>query len=281
MENTTPSQSNAPHPPTRFLTVDGGSIAYDVRGSGPLLLLVPGMGDLRSGYRLLAPRLVAAGYTVVTTDLRGHGDSDATFPSYGDEETARDIEALIRELGESAVIVGNSMAAGAAVIVAANHPELVTGLVLVGPFVRDQSGNGFAMLLFRVMTAQPWAAAVWKAYIPTLYSGERPADFSEYREKVIASIKRPGYARAFSKTTRLNHAVAGESLAKVAAPTLVVMGDKDPDFTNPQAEAEWIARELRGTAVMVANAGHYPQSQQPELTSAAVIPFLASLSSNA
>lgn len=261
--------------------MEGGSIAYDVEGSGPLVLLVPGMGDLRSTYRLLIPGLVAAGYTVVTTDLRGHGDSDATFSSYGDEETAADITALIRELGEPAVIVGNSMGAGAAVIVAANSPELVTGLVLIGPFVREQAGNGFGMLLFRIMTARPWAATVWKAYMPTLYSGERPADFAEYRETVINSIKRPGYTRAFSHTTRLNHVVAGQSLVKVAAPTLVVMGEKDPDFKNPQAEAEWIARELRGTAVMVAGAGHYPQSQQPAVTSAAIIPFLASLTHNA
>jgi pimeloyl-ACP methyl ester carboxylesterase len=281
MPNNTSSQSTTPQPPTRMLAVDGGSIAYDVQGSGPLVLLVPGMGDLRSAYRFLTPQLVAAGYTVATTDLRGHGDSDATFPTFGDEETASDIEALIGELGAPAVIVGNSMAAGAAVIVAATRPELINGLVLVGPFVREQTGNGFAMVLFRIMTARPWAAAVWKAYMPTLYSGVRPTDFAEYREKVITSIKRPGYTSAFSKTTRLNHVRAGESLAAVEAPTLVVMGDKDPDFKNPRAEAEWIAHELHGTAVMVADAGHYPQSQQPELTAAAVIPFLASLKNNA
>jgi pimeloyl-ACP methyl ester carboxylesterase len=281
MPTNTPDHSSAPHPSTQMLAVDGGSIAYDIQGSGPLVLLVPGMGDLRSSYRFLSPRLVAAGYTVVTTDLRGHGESDASFPSYGDEETAGDIDALIGELGVPAVIVGNSMAAGAAVIVAANHPELVNGLVLVGPFVREQTGNGFVMALFRIMTARPWAAAVWKAYMPTLYSGERPADFAAYREKVIASIKRPGYTSAFSKTTRLNHVLAGESLVNVEAPTLVVMGDKDPDFKNPRAEAEWIAHELHGTATMVADAGHYPQSQQPALTAAAILPFLASLENNA
>jgi len=74
------------------------------------------MGDLRSAYRFLTPELVAAGYTVVTTDLRGHGDSDISFTSYGDTETAGDIAALLRELEAPAVIVGTSMAAGAAVI---------------------------------------------------------------------------------------------------------------------------------------------------------------------
>jgi hypothetical protein len=64
------------------------------------------MGDLRAGYRFLAPALRTAGYRVACTDLRGHGDSDARFPSYGDEETAGDIAALISELGGPAVIVG-------------------------------------------------------------------------------------------------------------------------------------------------------------------------------
>ncbi len=63
------------------------------------MLLVPGMGDLRAGYRFLAPALRAAGHRVACTDLRGHGDSDTTFTSYGDQETAGDLTALIAELG--------------------------------------------------------------------------------------------------------------------------------------------------------------------------------------
>jgi len=66
-----------------------------------------------------------ARYRVAATDLRGHGDSDATFATYGDAETAGDVHALIEELGGPAVIVGNSMGAAAAVMVAADHPDLV------------------------------------------------------------------------------------------------------------------------------------------------------------
>jgi pimeloyl-ACP methyl ester carboxylesterase len=251
-----------------------GNIAYDVQGTGPLVLLVPGMGDLRSAYRFLTPALLAAGYTVASTDLRGHGDSDMSFTSYGDADTAGDVEALLLELGRPAVIIGNSMSAGSAVIVAAEHPELVEGLVLVGPFVRPPSTNAFENLVFRAMMARPWAAAAWKAYMPTLYAGALPTDFTEYQQRVIASLKRPGYASAFSLTTRTDHFLAGASLASVHAPTLVVMGEKDPDFKNPKAEADWIATTLHGSAVMVPEAGHYPQSQQPELVSAAIIDFL-------
>jgi pimeloyl-ACP methyl ester carboxylesterase len=277
-----------PTPPaTRYLARPGqngvtyGNIAYDIQGTGPLVLLVPGMGDLRSAYRFLTPRLVAAGYTVATTDLRGHGDSDTTFASYGTNDTASDIEALLRELGEPAVIVGNSMAAGSAVVVAAKNPELVKGLVLVGPFVRPPASSALALLFFRLLMARPWVTAAWAAYLPTLYAGTKPSDFAEYRASVVTSLKRPGYARAFSLTTRADHSHAGESLSAVTAPALVVMGEKDPDFKNPQAEAEWIATTLHGTAVMVPEAGHYPQSQQPELVSSAVLDFLTSVTHRA
>ena len=93
---------------TVYLTRPGGRIGYDVSGEGPLVILVPGMGDLRTAYRFLAPGLREAGYRVACTDLRGHGASDATFASYGDVETAGDVIALIEELKEPALVVGGS-----------------------------------------------------------------------------------------------------------------------------------------------------------------------------
>ena len=117
-------------PPTRFLTRPEGRIGYDVASDGPLVVLVPGMGDLRATYRFLARALRAAGFRVAVTDLRGHGDSDTTFTSYGDVETAGDVVALIEELGGPAVVVGNSMGAGSAAYAAAERPDLVSALVL-------------------------------------------------------------------------------------------------------------------------------------------------------
>jgi pimeloyl-ACP methyl ester carboxylesterase len=272
------TSSSAPTPATRYLSRPDGRVAYDLQGSGPLLVLVPGMGELRSSYRLLTPALVAAGYSVATTDLRGHGDSDADFPSYGDVETAGDVQALITELGSSAVIVGNSLAAGAAVIVAAGHPDQVDGLVLVGPFVRNPPANALLSGVFRAMTMPLWIAAVWRSYMPTLYAGRKPADFEEYRTAVATSLKRKPYGRAFSLTTRqTDHAPAEAALGSVTAPAIVIMGEKDPDFKDPAAEARFIGDALRAEVVMVAEAGHYPQAQQPEVTSAAVLGFLTSL----
>ncbi|MBG6225403.1 pimeloyl-ACP methyl ester carboxylesterase [Arthrobacter sp. CAN_A2] len=268
----------APAPPTRYIARPEGRVAYDLRGSGPLLVLVPGMGELRSSYRFLVPALVAAGYSVASTDLRGHGDSDTTFSSYGDVETAGDVHALIAQLGGSAVIVGNSLAAGSAVIVAAEHPGQVDGLVLIGPFVRNPPSNAFTRAMFRTMMAPPWVATVWKGYLPTLYAGRKPEDFEEYRAAVVASLKRKPYGKAFSLTTRqTDHDPAEAKLGSVTAPTMVIMGEKDPDFKDPASEARFIGDALQAEVVMVAEAGHYPQAQQPAVTSDAVLRFLTTV----
>ncbi|MGJ9406961.1 alpha/beta fold hydrolase [Nesterenkonia aurantiaca] len=269
------SSAAAAAPSTQFLQRPEGKLAYDVEGTGPLLVLVPGMGELRASYRFLAPGLVQAGYTVVTTDLRGHGESDPSFSAYGDLETASDLSALIDSLGGPAVIIGNSLAAGAGVILAADHPQQVDGLVLLGPFVRNPPAGRISMAIFRAMTAPFWVASMWKSYMPTLYSGKKPVDFTDYRNTVIASLRRPAYARAFSLTTRqTDHAPAEARLLEVSAPVLVVMGERDPDFKDPAAEAHWIGETLKADVVMVPQAGHYPQSQQPELTERAIIRFL-------
>jgi pimeloyl-ACP methyl ester carboxylesterase len=268
------TSSAAPVQSPSFLDRPEGQVAYDIEGDGPLVVLVPGMGDLRSAYRFLAPALRQGGYRVACTDLRGHGDSDATFTSYGDVETAGDVIALIEELDGPAVVVGNSMGAGAAAHAAAERPDLINGLVLVGPFVRNGKTTAMQRVLLRIAMARPWAAMSWNSYLPKLYKGQLPVDFDEYRKTVAASLRRPGYAKSFSLTTRTDHTFAESRLGEVAAPTMVVMGEQDPDFPDPRAEAEWISQTLHGSVVMVPDAGHYPQSQQPDITTKAVLSFL-------
>ena len=268
------TNSTSPVSNASFLDRPEGRIGYDIGGDGPLVVLVPGMGDLRSAYRFLAPALRQEGYRVACTDLRGHGDCDATFTSYGDVETADDIIALIEELEGPAVVVGNSMGAGAAAYAAAERPDLINGLVLVGPFVRNGKTTAMQRVLLRVAMARPWAAMSWNSYLPKLYKGQLPVDFDEYRRTIVASLRRPGYAKSFSLTTRTDHAMAESRLGEVAAPTMVVMCELDPDFPDPHAEAEWISHTLHGSVVMVPDAGHYPQSQQPDITTKSVLSFL-------
>src|ERR1700744_5955349 len=113
---------------TEFLDIEGGRIAYDVTGEGPLIVLSHGIGDRRQAYRFLAPELVRAGYRVAAADMRGHGESSlGDWKSISRTDVAGDLIALIRHLGGPAVIVGHSLSGGAATIAPATEPDLVPG----------------------------------------------------------------------------------------------------------------------------------------------------------
>jgi pimeloyl-ACP methyl ester carboxylesterase len=272
-----PTEENLVTSPISYpvrLARPGGSVAFDVQGDGPLVVCLPGMGELRSSYRYTVPALTAAGFRVATMDLRGHGGSDTTFDRYDDVAAGSDALALIDHLGdEPAVIVGSSMSAGAAVWAAAESPDRVAGVVLVGPFVRNPPMNPLMAWAFRVAMARPWAAAVWSMYLPSLYPGQKPADFEEHRRQIRASMRRPGYAKAFSLTTRTDHSLAEARLDDVAAPALVVMGLADPDFKDAAAEAAWITERLGAEQLLVPDVGHYPHVQAPTVVNPALVRF--------
>ena len=276
-----PSVQPPAQSPTRTLERPGGRIAYDVAGSGPLVVCVPGMGELRSVYRFTVPALTSAGLRVVTFDLRGHGDSEATFTAYDDVAAASDVIALIESLtdetessGGPAVVIGNSMGAGAAVCAAADRPDLISGIALVGPFVRNPPINPLMGFAFRLAMSGPWATRVWLSYLPRLYPARKPADFAEHVQRIRVSMRRPGHAKAFVATTRTSHAPAEARLAELAGrPALVVMGEKDPDFSDASAEAAWIRDRLAAELLLVPGAGHYPQAEFPELVNPALMRF--------
>src|SRR5215468_12395141 len=121
---------------TEFLDVPGGRIAYEVTGSGPLVVLSHGIGVRRQDYRFLAPILVQAGYRVASADLRGHGESSMGWAAINNTDIAGDLLALIDHLGGPAVIIGHSISGGAATIAAAKQPEQVSGIVEINPFTR-------------------------------------------------------------------------------------------------------------------------------------------------
>jgi pimeloyl-ACP methyl ester carboxylesterase len=162
--------------------------------------------------------------------------------------------------------------AAIAALVRNRGSALATVAVLIGGL------GAFCGAITNVLVYPNLAAAVATAH---LTPGRRPADFGEYRDRVVASLRWPGYAKAFSATTRTSHDLAEARLADVTAPALVVMGEQDPDFPDPRAEGDWIARVLRAQVVMVSEAGHYPQSQRPDITTGAVLRFLESVTDRA
>lgn len=258
----------------RYVDRPGGRIAVEVTGSGPLVLCVPGMGEFRGAFRHLAPGLARDGYRVAAMDLRGHGDSSAGFDAYDDDAAASDIVAVVEALDAGpAAVVGSSMGAAAAVIAAAARPDVVTRLVLIGPFVRD-GGSAAGRLVTRVALAGPWGPAVWARYYTSLFGEPRPADHEEHVRRALALLRRPGRWAAMRATARTSHAAAAAALPRISAPTLVLMGDRDRDFPDPEAEARWAAETADGAYRMIPGAGHYPMGEQPEAVLAVLLPFL-------
>jgi pimeloyl-ACP methyl ester carboxylesterase len=263
---------------TQFLARPGGRVAFDVQGEGPLVVCVPGMGDVRAVYRFLAPALARAGFRVATMDLRGHGESDTTFTAYDDVAAGGDVLALVEQLGGApAVLVGNSMGAGAAAWAAAERPAAVAALVLIGPFVREVPVGALARLALRLALHRPWGSAAWLSYHRRLYPAAAPPGLAEHRAAIRASLRRPGGWAAFIATTRTSHAPVEARLDDVQAPVLVVMGEADPDFPDPAAEAGLVAERLRGRSLLIPRAGHYPQAEFPDAVSAGVVEFLAAV----
>lgn len=257
-----------------------GRLAYTDQGSGPVVVLVPGMGDLRSTWREVTGPLVAAGHRVVALDLRGHGDSDATFAAHGLVPTGQDVLALVEHLGEPAVIVGSSVGAGAAAWVADARPDLVVGLVLIAAHLQDHGTPGLlARLQVALLLRRPWGPAAWAWYYRSLNSGRHAPWLQEHSAALAASLRRPGYMEAFGSLAR--HLVSDRveiPVAGIAAPALVLYGEHDPEFTDPAAELDWLVAHLpHATGTLVPESGHYPQGQRPDVVVASTLAHLATL----
>ena len=260
---------------TLFLEHANGRIAYDEAGAGPLVVCVPSMGDVRGEYRFLAPRLAEAGCRVVTMDVRGHGESSTAWDDFSVAGIGSDIVALIRYLdGGPAVVIGDSMAAGATVWAAAEAPELVAGAILMGPFVRSEP-TLVSSLLFGAMFSRPWGPAMWQWYYKTLYPTRKPQDFTEYVSRLGKNLAETGRMEALQKMLAASKSASEQRLGRVKAPAMVLMGTKDPDFKKPEEEARWVAEKVNAQLHMIEGAGHYPHAEMPEVVAPLVLAFLA------
>src|SRR6516164_4517933 len=236
---------------TEFVDVPGGRIAFDVTGSGPLVVLSHGIGVRRQDYRFLAPMLAQAGYRVASADLRGHGESSMGWPSITRTDIAGDLAALTAQLGGPAVLVGHSISGGAATIAAATRPDLVAGIVEINPFTRTVHYSLGGLLrvrryrrcLFLLGGTQLFRSlGLFLRYLDLAYPA-KPAD-------------------------------ADKQLPNIRCPALVIMGTADLDFADPQAEGEAIVAAMpagAGTVAMVGGAGHYIHAQCPEAVAELVI----------
>ncbi|MER6358777.1 alpha/beta hydrolase [Streptomyces sp. NPDC001634] len=272
---------------TEYLAVDGGTIAYEVVGSGPLILLAHGMGDSRAAYRAVVPSLVAAGYRVAAVDLRGCGESSVGWPAWSRTAIAGDLLAVIRHLGGPAVLVGHSISGGAATIAAAQEPSLITAVVELAPFTRKQSirlgdlrMKRFRQGMLRLLGAGVFGSVpLWRSYLDVAYPGVKPAGWAERLGLIDSLLREPGRMKAMQGMGRCAPTDAGAQLAGVRCPVLVMMGTLDPDWADPYAEGSAIVEALPaglGRLEMIEGAGHYPHDQFPDQVVSLMLSFLRS-----
>lgn len=261
--------------PTQHLDRAGGRIAYDVEGQGLPVILVPGAGDVRSHHAALANLLVERGFMAVRADLRGHGDSDAGFSSYELPAVADDLLALMDAVGGRAAVVAQGVAAGAAVLAAADKRARVAGLVLVSPRVRPKRAGLADHTLGAAAQWQPWGPAVWLSYYRSLYPGQPPGEQKAHVRDMRQALRRPGHWQATVRLSRTSLAPTVAALAQVKTRVLVVVGAKDRELRDAAAEGTWVAQQLHGRRLIVATAGHYPSAESPEVVGPEVVRFLS------
>lgn len=255
-------------------------VAYDDSGgAGPVVILLPGAGDVRSEHRFLEPALTEAGFRVITADLPGHGESPIA-ESYGVEQAGRSLLDLIDHVGVHPVaVVGCSFAPAAAVWAAAERPDVISKIVMLSPHVEeDHSIKSRAIaLMLKALLRGPWAAGLWAGQYRSWYPGNPPADLDGQVVRLRAMVSDPARRRAVRDTLVADRDGLTERLSRLIPPVLVVFGGSDNHFADPREEAKRISA-LAGEVetLIVEGAGHYPHVERPEIVGPAVVDFLLS-----
>jgi 3-oxoadipate enol-lactonase len=253
------------------------TLHHEVRGDGPPVLLVhAGIADSRM-WAPLAERLLAAGHTVVTCDLRGYGRSPL---EPGVVSHPADLAALLDALGlDRVAIVGASFGGLMTLALALDAPDRVAGLVLLDApldvfaesdelvayygaeeaLLEAGDADGAIELNVRFWIDRDGRRAVDPAVLDLVRTMQRDAFAAQ--EGVEAELEEPDPPIA-------------QRLAEIRAPALVLVGADDvPDVIRV---AERLAEELpeAGPVVRIPGAAHLPALERPDDVAALVIAFL-------
>lgn len=114
-------------------TVQNGAaeISYNLRGAGPLIVILPSIGRAAGELAPVADGLAARGFSVALTEPRGIGGSTGPMEGVTFHDLAGDVAEVIRTEGVPAIIVGHAYGNWIAKTVAADHPELARGVVIL------------------------------------------------------------------------------------------------------------------------------------------------------
>jgi len=260
------------------MTVNGVSLAVDVRGKGPAVLFVHGYPLDRTLWEAQLSGL--EGYRVIAPDLRGLGLSDAPDLGYSMPTYADDLAALLEALQvDEVVLVGLSMGGYVAFEFLRRHRERVRALVLFdtradadGPDVRrarDQQSS---------LAREQGAGAIVDQMLPRLLgpgaAQSMPQVVERVREMMLAAPV-AGIAGALAAMRDRNDSTA-LLVTLDDLPTMVVVGEEDA--MTPVDLARGMASAIPGARLeVIPGAGHLPPLEAPAEVNALLLDFLKSL----
>ncbi|HET7445933.1 MAG TPA: alpha/beta fold hydrolase [Solirubrobacterales bacterium] len=254
------------------LETSAGVIAYDERGEGPPLVMLPSGAHSRRDFDQLRD-LVPSRFRTVALDWPAHGDSPPGADPASAMAFADAAEALVEALApEGAVVLGNSVGGFSAARLALRRPQLVRGLVLV-------DAGGFMAPSLRVrafcgLMSRPWfLRRIYPRFGARYMRPRTEADRRALAVAVATTREDPGLrtvCQLWASFAAPDHDLRAAA-ARVAAPTLVVWGRRDPVI--PLRVGKRVAATIPGARLVVIDSGHVPHTTDPEGFAAELVPF--------
>jgi len=251
---------------------NGLEIAYTLVGKGPPLLFVHGAGEDSRAWR---PQLAALSdeFTVAAWDEPGAGRSSDVPADFGLADYADCLSALIEALALApAHVAGLSWGGTLVQELYRRHPELVATLILVDTYAGWKGSLSEAEVNARVEGARQMLAAPAEEFDPTLpglFAGDPPAEFVPLLEQIAADV-RPQSLRV--QLSLMAETDQSDLLPRIAVPTLLIWGELDA--RSPLTVAHRFEKAIpNAKLVLISNAGHVSNLEQPERFNDAVREF--------
>jgi len=258
------------------VTTNGHALAVEDGGKGPPLLLLHGFPMSSAIFSPIRPFVERAG-RLVTIDLRGFGASEAPPGSYDMESLADDVVRLADHLGLARFVLGgHSMGGYVAFRVAANHRRRLSGLILIDTRAAADTPEGVERRRASIAAITAGGRdAFLDAFLPLLVAPatrDRRPEVMELLRAIAAGI--PDHVLIGCLEGMMTRPDSRGLLAGLDLPALVIHGADDA--VMPPDEARALALALpRGQVCVVADAGHTPTLEQPEVVGEAIARFMS------